>query len=97
MPGCKPLRALLGWRDKQGRYLVHGAFPSAFRNWTRCSAGAFLKAIVSWWQGLRGRENRFWQPNSLLRAYARAIQELWWSLKNDRKSMRSGPAVLVWI
>jgi circadian clock protein KaiC len=26
--------------------------------------GGFPKAIVSWWQGLRGRENRFWQPNS---------------------------------
>jgi len=47
--------------------------------------------------GASGRENRFWQPNSLLRAYARGIRESWWSSKNDRKSMRSGPAVLVWI
>jgi len=58
---------------------------------------AFPRETVSWWQGLRGRENRFWQPNSFLRAYARGIRELWWSLKNGRKGMRSGPAVLVWI
>jgi len=72
-------------------------FPSVFRNWTRCSGAAFPRETVSWWQGLRGRENRFWQPNSFLRAYARGIRELWWSLKNGRKGMRSGPAVLVWI
>src|SRR5450432_1038736 len=76
LPGCKPFRVLLGWPDKQGRCPVHAAFPSVFRNWTRCSAGAFLKAIVSWWQGLRERANRFWQPNLLLRAYARVIREL---------------------
>jgi len=58
---------------------------------------AFPKGTVSWWQGLRGRENQSWQPNSLLRAYVRGIRELWWSLKNGRKNMRSGPAVLVWI
>ena len=81
----------------QGKIPSHGAFPSVFRNWTRCSGGAFPKAIVSSWQGLRGRENRSWQRNSLPRAYARGIRESWWFLKNDRKSMRSGPAVLVWI
>ena len=47
--------------------------------------------------GLRGRENRSWQPNSLPRAYAKGKRELWWFLKNGRRSMRSGPAVLVWI
>src|ERR1700687_2081683 len=97
MPDCKPFRVLLGWPDKQGRYPVHGAFPSVFRNWTRCSAGAFLKAIVFSWQGLRGRENRFWQPNSSPRAYAMGIRELWWSLKNGGDSVGKGPVVLVWI
>ncbi len=59
--------------------------------------GESPKAIASWWQGLRVRENRSWQPNSLPRAYARGIRELWWSLKSGRKSMRNGRAVLVWI
>ena len=41
-------KGILGWPDKQGRYPVHGAFPSVFRNWTRCSGAVFPRETVSW-------------------------------------------------
>ena len=71
----------------------YGAFPSVFRSWTRCWMGACAKAIASSLQGLREPGNRSWQPNSLLKAYARGSRESWRSLKNARKRMRSGPPV----
>jgi len=64
MPGCKPFRVLLGWPDKQERYPVHGAFPSVIiPELDKMLGGGIPKAIVSWWQGLRGRENRVLATN----------------------------------
>ena len=63
------------------------------RSWTRCWMVACAKAIASSLQGLREPGNLSWQPSSLRKAYARENRELWRSLRNARKRMRSVPPV----
>ena len=69
--GLQAFSRTLGLGGQTKENTQHAApFHRYSANWIRCSGEGFLKAIVSWWQGLRGRENRSWQPNSLPRAYA---------------------------
>ena len=93
--GLQAFSRTLGLVRKRRNRRGGGGFPWAFPSWTRCWAGAFSKATVSSWRGLRGRGNRRWPRNLLPQEFATGKRELWRSSKNARKDTRSGPTVLV--